>query len=601
MNHLIEYTVIGCYLLFLLAVGFAFRRFNHNVSDYFRNGCRGTWWLVGMSAFMSGISAYTFTGAAGVAFEAGWSVSIIYIGNALGYLVNVLFLAAWFRQLRAITVPEVIRLRFGALTQQVYAVSGVLLNVLYSGMTLWALAIFSASVFGYDVDVVIIVLGLVVMFYSFTGGSWAVMATDFIQGMIMMPMTVLITFLCLRAVGGVDGFIEMVAQRGLRDDFAIIHQPGEFPMGAFTLAWALAMVVQQVWTHNTLNSAARYFAVKDGRDARKGAALAFVMMSVGALFWFIPPMAARLLYEDQTLATALNKPAEAAFAIASVQLLPQGLVGLMVVAMFAATMSSLDTGLNRNAAVFVRDIYPLICRFLGRPMADERTQFRMSQLFTLIFGLLIIASALYFSRASGMGMFDIMLNLASMLGLPLAVPMLLCLFIRRVPWWSALVSIGLGWAGSLLATCWPTPWTFQQKVLVNLVAGSAGFVLTMPFWAYSAAAYRQMVDAFFTRMRTPVDFDKEVGKPNDQRQLAIIGGFMIAIAGFVALLLLLPNDRSGRWSILFIAGCMVSVGLVMVIAGKRSQREAWSIQPGAAAQAAASEESLGQQPVADAP
>ncbi|MDA0710093.1 MAG: hypothetical protein O3B73_07785 [bacterium] len=55
-----EYLVVGCYLAALVDVGIVFRTFNENVSDYFRNGCKGTWWLVGSSAFMTAFSAWTF-------------------------------------------------------------------------------------------------------------------------------------------------------------------------------------------------------------------------------------------------------------------------------------------------------------------------------------------------------------------------------------------------------------------------------------------------------------------------------------------------------------------------------------------------------------
>ena len=121
MNNPLEFTVIGIYLLFLLGIGFVFRKFNSNVSDYFRNGCRGTWWLVGTSSFMMGISAYTFTGAAGVAYEAGWSIMILYMANVLGLLVNYLWFAVRFRQMRATTSPEVIRRRFNQSTEQFYS------------------------------------------------------------------------------------------------------------------------------------------------------------------------------------------------------------------------------------------------------------------------------------------------------------------------------------------------------------------------------------------------------------------------------------------------------------------------------------------------
>ena len=56
----VEYVVIGCYLAVLVGVGMVFRRFNENVSDYFRNGCKGTWWLVGSSAFMTALARGLF-------------------------------------------------------------------------------------------------------------------------------------------------------------------------------------------------------------------------------------------------------------------------------------------------------------------------------------------------------------------------------------------------------------------------------------------------------------------------------------------------------------------------------------------------------------
>ena len=103
----IEYAVIAAYLALLMLVGWIFKRFNENTSDYLRGGCRGSWWLVGTSVFMSLFSAWTFTGAAGVAYESGFSVIVIYFANALGFFVNFLFTGPWLRQLRATTAPEI--------------------------------------------------------------------------------------------------------------------------------------------------------------------------------------------------------------------------------------------------------------------------------------------------------------------------------------------------------------------------------------------------------------------------------------------------------------------------------------------------------------
>jgi len=85
----------------MLGTGLVFRRFVGNFYDYFKSGSRGSWWLVGSSAFMASFSAWTFTGASGVAYTAGISVALIYIANVIGYLVNYFFTADLFRQMRA--------------------------------------------------------------------------------------------------------------------------------------------------------------------------------------------------------------------------------------------------------------------------------------------------------------------------------------------------------------------------------------------------------------------------------------------------------------------------------------------------------------------
>jgi solute:Na+ symporter, SSS family len=574
VNHSIEYTVIACYLAFLIVIGAAFHRFNKNVSDYFRSGCRGTWWLVGASVFMGGITANSFTSSAGVAYKAGWSVALIYIGNSCGYLVNAAFMAGWFRQLRATTSPEVIRMRFGPVTQQVYAIHGVLTGVLGAGITLWAVAAFSSSVFGFKLSTIVVVLGCVGIAYSIMGGLWGVMATDFVQGMILLPMTILITVLCLNRIGGIGGFFRLVREKSLEQTFSMIHGPGEYKLRAFTLGWAIAMIVKQTWDQNALSVAGRYFAVKDGDAARKAAMVAVVMMLLGAVFWFIPPMTARMLYEKETMAAPLHDPTEASFAVAALHVLPGGMIGLMAVAIFAATLSSLDTGLNRNAAVAMRDIYPLLCRLMRRPLADERRQLLLSRLVTAFFGACIVSCAIYFSNLSGRGIFDIILKIGVLLSLPLTVPLMWAMFVRRVPAWSALFSAGTGLCYSWVITHLSFELSFQQGVFGGLLVGSSSFLVTRFFWSGAPADYREQVEAFFTRMHTPVDFEKEVGQANDYMQLRMIGWFTVAVAAFIGLLLLIPNNLTGRLSILFVAGTVMAMGIALTVAGYRRRKSA---------------------------
>ena len=576
----IEYTVIGVYLIVLVAVGLVFRRFNANVSDYFRNGCRGTWWLVGSSAFMTSFSAWTFSGAAGAAYEAGWSGLVIYLANSIGFMVNGLFLAKWFRQIRAITAPEVIRKRFGAVTQQFYAWMSFVTQTLYSSLHLLGLAIFCSAVFGFDIQQVIVGVGLVVLLYSLMGGSWAVTATDFLQTLILVPITVLVGYLCLSEIGGVSGLLTSIQDKGLADDYAVVSDAGRFPLSAYTWMWAIAMLLKNVIGNNTMTSAQRYFLVKDGREAQKAAWLGFVLMTLGAFVWLVPPMVARLLYEGQISGMAIPKPAEAAYAVASLNLLPSGMTGLMVVAMFAATMSSMDSGLNRNAAIFTNDIYPPLCRLFGKTPAVDRSLLKLGQIFSAGFGLIIVTIATYMAGIEGRGVFEHMLNLGALLALPMAVPTLLGLFVRRSPSWAAIVTVCVTLVPSALGffsnELFGETWSFQQKVFTNLTVGTTTYLLTIPLWKRSPDGYAEQVREFFTVMHTPVDFEKEVGEANDLRQLKVIGSFAVVIGVLICSLMLLPNPLTGKLGILFVGGFVATIGGLFLLIGRKRSGEAVS-------------------------
>ncbi|MEM6334635.1 MAG: hypothetical protein AAF823_14985 [Planctomycetota bacterium] len=572
---LTEYIVICVYLALLIAIGMVVKKFNSDDSDYFRNGCKGTWWLVGASAFMVQFSAWTFTGAAGAAYEAGWSVMIIFLANAAGYLVAGMLFAPWFRQLRVVTVPEAIRSRFGPATQQLYAWIFVVLGLAYASLWLYGLAIFCSAVFGYRIEYVVIVIGLIVLVYSTVGGSWAVMATDFLQTLILIPITILMAYLCLRELGGVSGLFAAIEANDLAADYALINDPGRFTgKNTYTWVWASAIFLAQIVKMNTVMASQRYYAVKTGLEARKAALLAGLLMVMGSLIWFIPPVTGRLLFPELIDGMGLKKPAEASYAVTSMQLLPAGMTGLMVVAMLSATMSSMDSGLNKNAAMLVRDIIPALARVFGFAWDTSKPRLRMAQIASLGFGLAIIGLTLYFVAMGGQGVFGLMLDIGAMLALPMAIPMLLALLIKRAPAWSAIASIAVGFTASAMGfvsdKLFDATWPFATVVFANSLSAAAGFLVTMPFWSMASPKYREQVDAFFERMYRPVDFEAEVGEGNDLSQLKILGTFALVIGGFICCLMVLPNPLEGRLGILFVGGFVAAVGVVFLMIGNRA-------------------------------
>jgi len=530
----------------------------------------------------------------------------------VAFAVHALFLAPWFRQLRAVTAPEVIRKRFGPGTQQVYAWLYAVLGMLQAAVWLWSLAVFIAAVFDWtgiaksvgmsEVQFVIAVVGLVVLTYSVSGGSWAVMATDVIQSIVLFPLTILVAFLCLREIGGVGALFHKIDEAGLTSHFAIISPPGEIQpkeghpdFWKYTWLFAWSTIIYKVVTFSTIDVAQKYFGVKDGREARKAALLAGGLMLFGMCFWFIPPIVARLLWSDDVLAMELSKPAEGAYAVAGLKVLPAGMVGLMIVSMLSATMSSMDSGLNKNAAVFTRDIIPFFQRLTGKSEFSDKASFLIGQITSTLLGITIIGIALFFDNkssrgAGGKGVFETMLDIGAMLSLPMAVPLALGLFIKRVPTWSAAVSVTAGVIPSAIAYLAPKGvfpdtfvnalpgfvaplfdggWPYHLKVFINLGVGTLAFLLTMPFWSKVSDDTRTRTNEFFETMHKPVDFEAEVGEANDTRQLHVIGAFTAAVGSAILLLVLIPSHTlSDRLSVLFVSGLVVAAGVGFLWAGK---------------------------------
>jgi Na+/proline symporter len=415
------------------------------------------------------------------------------------------------------------------------------------------------------------------------------MGTDFIQGLILVPVTIFVCILCLVEIGGIGQLFQMIKDQGLADDFQMFNTD-QFAgrVSDFTWAWAIAMFLKNVPGQLSLITAVRYFAVKDGREARKAAFLDCGLSIMGLLFWFIPPITARLLFESEVMSMDLANPAESAYAVAAMQLLPAGMAGLMVVAMLAATMSNLDTGLNRNAAIFTMNIYPLFCRLTGFTPLTGKALMRLGQAWTLMLGGTIILIAIYLSRQEGKGVFDFMLEVGAVLGMPMAVPMLLGLLIKKVPSWAALMSIAVTAIPSSMAALsgrapwlaeWlpflSDSWKFQYIVFINGSVSVTTFLICLLFWKTTSPAYREKVDTFFRIMNTPVNFEEEVGQANDAQQLTIIGSFLMVIGGGILLLMTIDNPWTlqGRLGILILGGFIFGLGFLFRWLGTRHRRQ----------------------------
>ncbi|HVM49253.1 MAG TPA: hypothetical protein VMU04_14575 [Candidatus Acidoferrum sp.] len=586
-----DYLVIGFYFVFMAMIGWVCRRFIGNTSDYFRGGGKMLWWMTGCSAFVAQFSAWTFTGAAGKAYQDGPVIMVLYFANALGFFCNFLFFAPRFRQMRVVTSLQGVKARFGPGSEQFFTWVQLPVGVLYAGIWLSGLSVFISAAFDMNLVRTVILTGSVVLVMAVIGGSWAVAAGDFIQTLVLMPITLVTAFLALAQVGGWSRFLAQLPRHHLH------WSEGARP--EILYLWIIAILIKQFISTNNMLEASRYLTAKDSRQARRAALLATILFVVGPVFWFIPPMAARIVHPDlHAVFPNLKNPAEGAFVVAGLDTMPAGMLGLLISGIFGATMSNMDVGLNKNAGFFVKNFYQVLIR----PGAHEKEMLVISKVVTLLLGLLVIAAALAFSTWK-IGLFNLMLQFGGLIALPYCIPLIWGTIIKRAPAWAGWSTVVIGFLTSFAGKQFLTPqwlqgvmnwngrpltvreaddWVLLLGVLLDAAVCSAWFLGTCAFARARAKAEVERVNAFFRQMRTPIDFEAEEGAANDAQQYRTLGLLSLIYGGFVSLLNFIPNSLPGHLGMLACAAIMLGVGGLLYWNSRRLLARAAAPAPKAA-------------------
>ena len=591
-----DYISIAFFFLFMLALGPIFKAFSEDDNDFFRGGGQMLWWMVGGSAFMCQFSAWTFTGAASKAYQDGTLVALLFFANAAGFFLNFVWFAPRFRRMRIVSPIEGVRARFGAVNEQIFTWLQIPLSLVYAAIWLSGLAVFVTAVFGFPVVTTMWVVGIVVVILSVAGGSWAICAGDFVQLLILMAVSIATAALVLLHpdIGGVSGLADKVPSHHFNWS--------EVATWEIIMFWIIATFVHKFVGLNNMQDSYRYLNVKDESQSRKAALLASVLMLIGPVIWFIPPMAASIFAPD--LATEfpdVKNPNDTAYIFAAMQVLPQGMMGLLVCGLFAATISSMDSGLNRNAGIFVRCFYQHIVKD-----PSPRHLLRVGQLASAVFGILIILIAIFINQLKGLDLFDAMMLFGGMIATPYAIPLLWGIIIKKTPAWSGWSTVLIGfclsflltrnwevevdgetikkyiidpnWFGSVIgidgemSTRERKDYLYFAPVFVNVAVCSIWFFFTSLFYGGSSDEHKARVDKFFTDMNTPIDFEQEVGAGKDSVQSKTLGILCLIYGGFVLLMVLVPNDLTGRLAFLFRGGLIAGIGWLLFRASKKADK-----------------------------
>jgi len=560
--HTADYIIIAGYFLLLTMIGLYFWRRMKHVRDFFTGGNAIPWWLAGVSFYLTGFSAFTFVAYSEMAYRFGFVAVTLAWSSAAAMAIGTIFLAGRWRRARIVSPVEFLEARYSKHIRQILAWLGIPLKVIDDGLKIYATGVFVSVGLGFDLQTSIIVSGVVMLLYTFMGGLWAVVVTDFVQFIILTLGVVVLFPLVFAQFSSVGDFLGR-APPGFTSP---VNEP-------FSLIYVLAFYLLITLSYNgNWAFAQKFYSVRDERDARKAGMLAVGLKIIGPPLFILPAMAAHTLMPE--LAVPPNSP-QFTYAALSLQFLPVGLMGLMIAAMFSATMSTLSGDYNVMASVITEDIY----RRLFDKDASQKRLVIVGRIATLGIGILTIGIGITLISSAQKGLFEVMVTVFGLFVGPMLIPMLAGLLSRRITWRGAAAGITTGFVSGLSFFLYKTfvlagqpgmdaNWLRYDyeaiSILTNFVLTIGAMVLTSIF-EKKTIEDRTQIDAFFERLSTPVDVEQTHAKVTGEifSPFKIIGwvtagtGLMLMISGFV------QPENVGRYVNLGsgLALCLLGAGL----------------------------------------
>lgn len=406
----LDLIAIVAFSLVVVLCGVSFSGSGKDMKSFFAGGGAVPWWISGLSLFMSFFSAGTFVVWGAIAYKSGWvAVAIQWTMCIAGFLIGFIFAPRW-QKTKVLTAAEFITQRLGYRTQKIYSYLFLLISVFTTGAFLYPVAKILQVYTGVPVNITTIVIGSLVLIYTAVGGMWAVVITDVLQFVVLTAAVLIVVPLAFDKIGGVSSFIH----KAPADFFGMFNE--EYSIG-FLIAFGFynLFFLSGNWAY-----VQRYTTVKDARSAKKVGWLFGGLYLISPVIWMLPPMIYRII--NPHLSGMEN---EGAYLLMCKEVLPMGVMGLMLGGMVFATSSSVNATLNISAGVFTNDLYKQIF-----PNSSQKKLIQVARWTTVVLGILTIGMALLVPQMGGI--VNVVLSIAAITGGALYLPPLWALFSKRL-------------------------------------------------------------------------------------------------------------------------------------------------------------------------
>ena len=398
----VDIAVIAVYLAVMAGMGFWFMRRNRSADAYFKAGGRLPWWVVSLSIYATMFSSITFISIPAMSFSGDMSYFAIAFGILLMAPVVVRWYLPFFRRLNLTSAYEYLEVRFNLPCRLFASAAFILFMVARTAIVAYLPALAISAVTGFDINLAIVAVTLVTILYCTVGGVEAVIWSDFVQSIILIASTVLIIVV---AVCGTDGGFAGFLQKGMEaGKFRVFDFAFDWTRPCFWVVFTGGIVANLASYTSDQCVVQRYMTTPDEKGAARSILFNGVLSFVNCFVFFAMGVALWTFYQTHPGALPSGAKPDAVLPLFIARELPQGVSGLVLAAVAAATMSTLSANLNSAASAISTDFFDRL--FAHGASGDDRRLLLCGKVSTVAVGLLGGAMALWLANADIGNVYD---------------------------------------------------------------------------------------------------------------------------------------------------------------------------------------------------
>lgn len=401
----LDIIVLFTYIAAVVGVGIWFARRSGTSDGFMKAGGRLPGWVVGLSLFGTFLSSNTFIGVPGKAYSGNWNAFVFSLSIPIAVLVATRYFVKFYRDSGEISAYEHLEKRFG-LWARIYTVACYLLTqVSRSATIMLGVAIGLQQVTGWSLQTIILVAGVLVTAYTLIGGIEAVIWTDAIQSVVLTVGALLVV-----------GILIFQHPDGAGVAFSTAFEADKFSLGSWSITDVTSSTVWSVLIFGLFinlanfgidqNYIQRYHTAKSEKAAKRALWTgAILYVPVSLLFFLIGSLLFSFYQTSPEEVAAIKemagdrKFADSILPHFMTNHLPPGVGGLILAALAAAAMSTIDTSLNSSATITLKDLWIRLRR--GGQEISETETMRVLHWSTIFWGVVGTGTALILTVYKG--------------------------------------------------------------------------------------------------------------------------------------------------------------------------------------------------------